>query len=129
MLAVVRLDSHSPKTYRAPMLIDIALPTDQTYTQRTVSGRTPAVTGSSRQIVMIGIFANRTGCRKCRGEPRHAFANASQPLGWHPLFIPMIELRYDLMLQQAIQCFCLSRIPSRIFSMLLTITDGPADFW
>ena len=128
MPAVARLDFHRTKAHRVPMPVDVLSPVKQTHAKLAVLRCTLAVTRSGRQIVILCVFADGTGSREFRGEPRHALADASHPLGWDALFISLIELRDYLMFQQGIQSFSLCFIPCRIFAMFLAITNSPANF-
>src|ERR1039458_9936346 len=108
------------------MPFNVLLPLENTRADHTIVCCTITIARRRRQVMTLGIFADGSRCRKLWRKPRHALADAPQPLGWHAGFIALVELRNHFAFQQGIKSFCLLDIPSWVVAVFLAVPNGPA---
>ncbi len=111
MLLALCVDVDGRESHGAPASFELVLPGQEIAALPSSVGRSFPIRGCRRQIVRVGVLADRTIRRKRRRQARHAFTHPRDPALGDAMRVADVECRTDLSFEQGVERIRLGRVP------------------
>src|SRR5487761_1568188 len=128
MAVYVGCDSQISEAQRTPFPIHRMLPIDHLFAYDPLGRHALAISGSSRKVAFLGIFAHGAMGGEARCQLRHAFPHPLDPSGGDTVLVSCVKLWDHISFKPLVERSSFGSVPSRIITVFPTIAQCPSHF-